>query len=78
MTSLKKPLIIALALLATSCGTIRSEPQTLGKPCPPLKAYTAQETTKALGEYDWLRNTFEPCVLCGMLDDFALMRDQCR
>jgi hypothetical protein len=75
VTSFRKLLIISLALLASGCGTGISSDRTIGKPCPPLASYSAGEQVAADRELGAIP---PPCVVCGMLDDYGLMRDQCR
>jgi hypothetical protein len=62
-------------MLASGCGTGISSDRTIGKPCPPLTSYTAEEQTAAAKELEAIP---PPCVLCGFMDDYGLMRDQCR
>lgn len=78
MNSYKLLPTLALATLLGACamGVSRQEPATvLGKPCPPVKAYTKDEQAQAAKE---LAAIPPPCVLCGFMDDYSLMRSQCR
>lgn len=68
-------------MLLASCATGRSEiepARVLGKPCPPLAKYTREEQLEALAEYETIKQTFANCVICRLMDDYALMREQCR
>lgn len=66
-------------LLASGCGMVRSEPASVvGKPCPPLVRYSAEEQTKAADELDALEKLYQPCVACGFIEDYGLMREMCR
>ena len=80
MNSSKKLLAVALAMLLSGCATASFEPASIiGKPCPPLAEYTQPEQSKAADELDHVKQTqMPPCVLCLMMDDYGLLRDQCR
>ncbi len=79
MTSFKRLLIVSLATLASGCGMVHFEPaRTIGKPCPALTTYTKDEQARAASELEDATKLFQPCVICGMVGDYGLMRDQCR
>ena len=70
--------MLATAILLSGCAQRISEPQVLGKPCPPLREWTQDEQNEALIEYMTLMQAYDPCVLCQMLDQYSLLREQCR
>jgi hypothetical protein len=54
----------------------RFEPASVvGKPCPPLASYSAEEQAAVDRELGAIP---PPCVVCEMLNDYGLMRDMCR
>lgn len=79
---------IALAMLAivsttalSSCGTAfraersRAPAATRAEPCPPLADYDAGEQARGASEY---RALPDDAMLRRMIDDYLLLRDQCR
>ena len=67
---------MVIILLLSACSAKQIEPATVvGKPCPPLKAYTCEEQAKAETEMSAIP---EPCIVCAFMDDYGLLRDQCR
>lgn len=73
-------LAAAFAAATSSCTAVQAEPARLpvaGKPepCPPLASYGAEEQARAAAELEALSTD---SVLAMMLDDYLLLRDQCR
>ena len=66
----------AMALAGCGTGIFKPEPAAvIGKPCPPPKKYSTAEQLQA---YQELQAIPEPCMVCDMIDNYALMREQCR
>lgn len=72
MPNWKRLCAVVLVTLVAGCASAPSDPK---KPCPPLSEYTDEEQAAADAE---LGQVPDPCTLCRFMDDYSLMRDQCR
>lgn len=70
-------LLFAAVLVVHGCssGFEAAPAPTPSLPCPPLAEYDAGEQARAKAEYDALA---PDAMLRTMIDDYLLMRDQCR
>ena len=64
---------VTALLPLTACATAPSSPVAIS--CPPIKAYTAAQLSRAANELSALP---DGSVLAGMSDDYRILRDQVR
>lgn len=63
-------------MLGSGCDPVTFKPAfTFGKACPALTSYSKEEQAAADSE---LATIPPPCVTCRFMDDYLLLRDQCR